>query len=129
MSSSRKPTAPLMFSPQEASDRLRQELPTWSCLDGHLQRRYATSGWKSTLMVINTVGHLAEAAWHHPELSASYAWVVVKLMTHDAGGITEKDFQLAKKIEEVVLWRPGSHADSALTGTPDDPRFSYIQYD
>ncbi len=79
-------------------------------------------------MVINTVGHLSEAAWHHPDISASYAWVEIKLMNHAAKGITDKDFALAKKIEEVVCWMPQKQSDS-LTGTPDDPRFAYIKYD
>ena len=48
-------------------------------------------------MVINTIGHLAEAAWHHPDISASYAFVIVKLQNHAAKGITDKDFLLAKK--------------------------------
>ena len=80
-------------------------------------------------MVVNTVGHLAEAAWHHPDLTVSYAFVTVKLMNHAAKGITEKDFELAKKIEEVVMWQPGAAAGSALDGTPDDPRFKYLKYD
>jgi len=79
-------------------------------------------------MVINTVGHLAEAAWHHPDIAASYAFVIVKLMNHAAKGITDKDFELAKQIEAVVQWQPGTQ-DSALEGTPDDPRFNYIKYD
>lgn len=78
-------------------------------------------------MLINTVGHLAEAAWHHPDLSASYAFVIVKLKNHAAKGVTDKDFELAAKIEEVVHWQPDSEA--ALEGTPDDPRFSYVKYD
>jgi 4a-hydroxytetrahydrobiopterin dehydratase len=78
-------------------------------------------------MVVNTVGHLAEAAWHHPDLTVSYAFVIVKLMNHAAKGITDKDFELAAKIEEVVMWQPG--ADSALEGTPDDQRFKYVKYD
>ena len=53
----------------------------------------------------------------------------MKLKTHDAGGITDKDFELARKIEDVVLWRPGAEEGSALQGTPDDPRFKYIKYD
>ena len=53
-------------------------------------------------MVVNTVGHLSEAAWHHPDLTVSYAFVIVKLMNHAAKGVTDKDFHLAKKIEEVV---------------------------
>lgn len=80
-------------------------------------------------MVVNTVGHLAEAGFHHPDLTVSYAFVIVKLMNHAAKGITDKDFQLAKKMEEVIMWQPALEADSALEGTPDDPRFKYLKYD
>ena len=79
-------------------------------------------------MVINAVGHLAEAAWHHPDLTASYAFVIVKLMNHAAKGVTDKDFELARKIEDVVQWQPGAEG-GALEGTPDDQRFKYIKYD
>lgn len=79
-------------------------------------------------MVIMTVGHLAEAGFHHPDLEASYAFVIVKLQTHSAKGITNKDFELAKKVEEVIMWQPGKDEDSALEGTPEDPRFKYIRY-
>jgi 4a-hydroxytetrahydrobiopterin dehydratase len=49
-------------------------------------------------------------------------------MNHAAKGITDKDFELAKKIEEVVQWCPAE--GSALEGTPnDDQRFAYIKYD
>jgi 4a-hydroxytetrahydrobiopterin dehydratase len=76
-------------------------------------------------MVANTIGHLAEAAWHHPELRVTYASVTVLLNTHDAGGITEKDLALAARIEETVMWRPGLDG-GALEGTPSDPRYAYI---
>lgn len=111
--------------------RLSLELPLWRYENGWLRRKYRTSGWKGTLMVVNTVGHLAEVAWHHPDMSLSYAFVIVKLMTHSAKGITEKDFALARKIEEVVLWRPAATENdhSALPGTPNDPRFKYIHYE
>ncbi len=59
----------------------------------------------------------------------SYASVTVKLQSHDANGITERDFALARKIEDVVLWRPGREAGSALEGTPDDPRYKYLIHD
>ena len=78
--------------------------------NGWIRRKYKTNSWKGTLMVINTVGHLAEAAWHHPDITASYAWVEVRLMNHAAKGITDKDFELAKKIEDVVHWQPGKRA-------------------
>lgn len=108
---------------------LAQNLPKWKLEDGWVRRTYKTTSWKGTLMVINTVGHLAEAAWHHPDITASYAWVEVRLITHSAKGITMKDLELARKIEEVVGWQPGAEG-SALEGTPrDDLRFSYIKYD
>ena len=116
-----------IYSDTEVEQRLAAELHYWYLEKGWMCRKYETSGWKGTLMVINVVGHMAEAAWHHPDLSASYAYVIVKLMTHSAKGITDKDFELAKKIEEVVQWRPG--ADDALAGTPEDQRFRYVKYD
>lgn len=124
----RKETKDATYEVDEIEQRLKDELPNWYYEDGWIRRRYKTSGWKGTLMVINTVGHLAEAGWHHPDLTASYAFVVVKLMNHAAKGVTDKDFELAKKIEEVVMWQPGVDDDSALEGTPDDQRFKYIKY-
>ena len=117
------------YSDAEVEQRLKAELPKWYLENGWIRRKYKTSGWKSTLMVINTVGHLAEAAFHHPDLTVSYAFVIVKLTNHAAKGITDKDFELASKIEEVVMWQPGLIEDGALVGTPDDARFKYIKYD
>ena len=118
-----------VYSAEEITERLKRELPHWYLEDGWIRRRYKTSSWKGTLMVINAVGHLAEAAWHHPDITASYAWVEVRLMNHAAKGVTDKDFELAKKIEDVVSWQPG-RLGGALEGTPqDDLRFAYIKYD
>ena len=118
-----------VYSDDEINERLAEELPQWELRDGWIRRKYKTSGWKGTLMVVNAVGHLAEAAWHHPDLTVSYAFVNVKLQNHAAKGITAKDFELARKIEDVVMWQPGADAQSELEGTPDDPRFKYIKYD
>ncbi len=117
------------YTDEEVEARLKEELPLWNLEGGWIRRKFKTSGWKATLMVVNTVGHLAESAWHHPDLTVSYAFVIVKLMNHAAKGITDKDFELAKKIEEVIQWQPASEEGSALEGTPEDPRFKYIKYD
>ena len=92
-----------VYEPDEIEARLKRELPHWRYENGWIRRTFRTSGWKGTLMVINAVGHLAEAAWHHPDLAASYAWVEVKLQNHSAKGISDKDFELARKIEDFVL--------------------------
>src|SRR5665213_1660238 len=101
-------------------------LPGWYFEGGMLRRTFKTDGWPTTLMLVGAIGFVAQAADHHPDLSVSWGKVTVKLSTHSAGGITDKDFELARKIEDVALWRPA--AGNALTGTPEkfvrsgDPR-------
>ena len=95
---------------------LEENLATWRLEEGFLTRTYTTGNWQLTLLLANAIGYLAEAAWHHPELVLSYPRLMVRLQTHDAGGITNKDFELARRIEAVVTWRPAP--DDALEGTP-----------
>jgi 4a-hydroxytetrahydrobiopterin dehydratase len=104
------------------------DLPHWIYVDGALQRTFRTANFKAILMATMAVGHLCEAAWHHPELILAYNTLTVRLSTHSAKGITGKDFALARKIEDVVGWQPGRDG-GALTGTPSDPAFAYIKYD
>ena len=85
------------YSDEEIKARLARELPHWYLEGGWIRRKYSTHSWKGTLMVINTVGHLAEAAWHHPDITASYAWVEVRLQNHAAKGITDKDFDAGEE--------------------------------
>ena len=92
-------------------------LAGWYVEDGWLRRKYTTDGWPTTLMLTNAIGYLCEAAYHHADLSITWGKLWVKLQTHSAGGITDKDFALARKIEDVVLWRPAP--GEALEGTPN----------
>ncbi len=115
------------YGEAEIAERLAP-LPHWHCVDNALQRSFRTASFKAALMVATTVGHLCEAAWHHPELIVSFKGVVVRLWTHTAKGVTVKDFELAARIEDVVGWRP-ERQGGALTGPPDDPRHAYIRHD
>ncbi|HWY86080.1 MAG TPA: 4a-hydroxytetrahydrobiopterin dehydratase [Gemmataceae bacterium] len=92
-------------------------LAEWYLEDGWLRRKYTTDGWPTTLMLTNAIGYLCEAAYHHADLSITWGKLWVKLQTHSAGGITDKDFALAQKIDEVVLWRPAK--GGPLEGTPN----------
>jgi 4a-hydroxytetrahydrobiopterin dehydratase len=122
-------TAERVYGTAEVEAWLARNLPHWKLSQGAIQRTYRTGGWKGTLMVVNTIGHLAEAAWHHPDVSLSYSKVQIRLATHSANGITDKDFALAWKIEEVVCWQPG-RTGGALEGTPrNDSRYAYIKYE
>lgn len=117
------------YSQTETEARLGEALPHWYFEDGCIQRQFKTGGWRATLMLVNTIGHLAEAAFHHPDIVASYSQIKVCLSTHSARGITDKDFALAKKIEEVLLWQPGIDEHSVFEGIPNEPRFKYVDYD
>jgi 4a-hydroxytetrahydrobiopterin dehydratase len=109
---------PRVYSETEIPTKLAENgLTAWYMEDGWLRRKFTTDGWPTTLMLVNLVGYLCEAAYHHADLSVTYAKLWVKLKTHSAGGITDKDFQLAKQIEASALWRPP--AGGALEGTPN----------
>lgn len=82
--------------------RLRSELPGWSFADGHLTRSFKTGNWLKTQLLFNAIGYLAEKANHHPDIVASYGRLNVKVMTHSAGGITDKDFDLALRINALT---------------------------
>jgi 4a-hydroxytetrahydrobiopterin dehydratase len=111
------------YTDSEVQSRLQElGLTEWYLEDGWLRRKYNTDGWPQTLMAVNAIGYVAEAAWHHPDLAVTWGKLWVKLKTHSAGGITDKDFELARKIEEVVLWRPAGVALG--TGNPKKFVFS-----
>jgi 4a-hydroxytetrahydrobiopterin dehydratase len=108
--------APTLIPETELALRLAAEAPQWRADGGTIVRRFETTGWKATLMIVNAIGHLAEAAWHHPDLVVGYGAVEVRLSTHESGGVTGRDLALARMIDTVVDWAPGG-ADG-LTGPP-----------
>ena len=112
------------YSEQQARERLGGALAGWSVTDGHLRRHFSTDGWRASMLVANGIGHLAELAWHHPDLRISWGGVDVALRTHSEDAITDKDFELADMIERWVAWRPA--ADSALDGAPGEGRWRYL---
>lgn len=94
-----------LFQGEALAERMKA-LPSWSAADDWLRREYRTDGWRSTMLVVNAIAFLAEAANHHPDLEVHWNRIVVQLQTHSAGGISEKDFQLAERIESTVRWQP-----------------------
>jgi len=109
------PKTETTYSAEQIATKLG-ELPGWYYEDGWIRRQYKTDGWPTTLMLVNAIAYVSEAAYHHPDLAVTWAKVWVKLQTHSAGGITDKDFELARRIEDVALWRPQG---GALEGTPN----------
>ena len=94
----------------------------WSFQNDSLIKRVETEGWRSTMMLANTISGLCEMAWHHPKLELEFGKLTISLWTHEVGGISARDFELAKKIGDVLAWDPSELQNSFLTGLPADNR-------
>lgn len=78
-----------------------KEVPEWSELSGVIQRTYQFPSFMNAMEFVHKVAAQAEADQHHPDILVRYTRVTLSLSTHDAGGITKKDFALAKKCDDV----------------------------
>ena len=98
-----KPGTPTL--PPEEIDRLLEQLSGWSVVEpnGHLQltKTFKFKGFMPGVELINRIAPIAEAEAHHPDLHLSYGSLKVDLWTHAAGGLTENDFILAAKIDQI----------------------------
>lgn len=72
------------------------ELDGWSIADGQLTKQFVLADFGAAMAFVNKVAQLAELASHHPDIKISYNKVGLALSTHSAGGLTDKDFELAK---------------------------------
>ena len=77
-------------------------LTGWQQQGEEIRVRYATGSFATGLALVNTVGLLAEEVNHHPDVTLTYPEVGVTLSSHDVGGITSRDLDLARKISRVA---------------------------
>jgi 4a-hydroxytetrahydrobiopterin dehydratase len=91
----------MALTEQEAKQRV-SKLAGWQIQAGELVKTYAFKDFRAALGFVNRVGEAAEAAGHHPDIDIRYNRVRLSLVTHDAGGLTDNDFALAAKADEVV---------------------------
>lgn len=95
-----------VLSADEITARL-SALPGWGIAENHLTKTYSTITFAHAVMFIGAVGQYADAAGHHPDISLqNYNQITVRIQTHSAGGITEKDFALAAQIESLPHKKP-----------------------
>lgn len=88
------------IAPQDADHALR-DLPGWSRDGETLRRTYHLPGFRAALAFVQYVGEVAEALGHHPDIDVRYDRVTLAVTTHDAGGLTAKDLQLARTVDGV----------------------------
>ena len=82
------------------SDRLRS-LEGWEVRDSRLVKSFKFKDFMSAVHFVDEIAPLAEAEGHHPDLQVGWGKVVVELTSHDAGGLTAKDFEVAGRLPET----------------------------
>jgi len=73
----------------------------WSYKDNEIYKEYVFNNFMQSVKFVNIIAPVAESLKHHPDIFISYNKVRVTLTTHDEGGVTEKDIDLAKKIDSL----------------------------
>jgi len=73
----------------------------WQLANGQLSRTVTRKDFRDALLFVNAVGFLAERANHHPDILISWNTVTLTVVTHSAGGLTAKDFALARAVNEL----------------------------
>jgi 4a-hydroxytetrahydrobiopterin dehydratase len=87
-------------------------LEDWRQILGRLKARFRTGDFRTGLALVNTIGAAAEAANHHPDIQLTYSNVIVTLVSHDVGGITSRDLELARQISSHAAGL-GIHSDTS----------------
>ncbi len=78
-------------------------VPDWKKNGATIARTYQFKDFPAAIKFVNAVARLAEKAWHHPDIDIRWNKVTLVLTTHDAGGLTKKDFALARKFDARSL--------------------------
>jgi 4a-hydroxytetrahydrobiopterin dehydratase len=88
---------------EEQAQKLNKELNDWTLIDGAalLAKSFRFPDFTHTMEFVNKVADLAQEQGHHPDMNVSYGGVTIELMTHAIGGLSENDFILAAKIDEI----------------------------
>jgi 4a-hydroxytetrahydrobiopterin dehydratase len=89
------------LSKVEIQQKLK-EMQGWSHTGKALHKRYTFKSFMPAIAFVNRIAEAAEKAGHHPDMTINYSAVSVSLSTHSEGGVTEKDFQLAKGIDALM---------------------------
>lgn len=100
-------TGPAKLEDADIEARLAAR-PEWIETGGAIQRTYQFPGFVDAMRFVNRVAEAAEAAQHHPDILVRYSKVTITLSTHDCGGISAKDFDLAAKLDAMHAAGPAA---------------------
>ncbi|MGI8670700.1 MAG: 4a-hydroxytetrahydrobiopterin dehydratase [Aridibacter sp.] len=90
------------LSEEEIKDNLK-ELNDWKVEGKLLKRSFKFENFAEALEFVNKVGEIAEKADHHPDITFGWGYADIELTTHDTGGLTQNDFDVAKKTDFLLV--------------------------
>lgn len=88
--------------PESEVGQWMERAPNWQRVGNEIERTFTFKNFREALAFVVHVGLLAERMNHHPDIEIRYRQVTLRLSTHSAGGLTEKDFLLAQQIDALL---------------------------
>ena len=92
---------PVIYSEEQVQAGVA-ELEAWELRDGRLRKQFTFRTFLRAIVFVNSVAYLAESQGHHPDITINYNKVTLRIITHSAGALTDRDFALATAIEEKL---------------------------
>ena len=86
---------------EEQTNDLLKQIPSWTIKDGHVFKQFKFKDFKEAMAFVNKVADIAEQENHHPDITISYSKVSIGLWTHSINGLSENDFILPAKIDDI----------------------------
>ena len=93
----------MAYSTKEIEEKLKLKCTSWTYVFPSIEREYLTKNFDESIRIGNEIAKIANQLDHHPELIFKYNVLIIKTHTHSDSGITDKDFELAEKIDQLLL--------------------------
>ena len=93
----------MAYNTKEIEEKLKLKCTSWTYVFPSIERKYTTKNFDESIRIGNEIAKIANQLDHHPELICKYNALIIKTHTHSASGITDKDFELAEKIDQLLL--------------------------
>jgi 4a-hydroxytetrahydrobiopterin dehydratase len=93
----------MAYSAKEIEEKLTLKCTSWFYIFPSIERKFLTQNFDESIRIANEIAKIANQLNHHPELVFKHNELIIRTHTHSASGITDKDFELAEKIDQLLL--------------------------
>lgn len=93
----------MAYNANEIEEKLKHKCTFWSYIFPSIERKFFTQNFDDSIRIANEIAKIANQLNHHPELVFKHNALIIRIHTHSASGITDKDFELAEKIDQLLL--------------------------